>query len=439
MEKKKGLALLLLMALFSGFSSVSAASPAKLVGGFFASALSSLFRRLWSLTPTAKIGNAISGRTAMKFERGYSVETVFDGGKLGIEPFSVGVSPSGDLLLLDSVNSNIYRISPPLSRYSRPKLVAGSAEGYTGHVDGRPREARMNHPKGFTVDDKGNIYVADTMNKAIRKISDKGVTTIAGGKWNREGHVDGPSEDAKFSNDFEVVYIGSSCSLLVVDRGNQAIREIQLHFDDCACQYETVLPLGIAVLFAAGFFGYMLALLQRRVGAIVSSIHEPITPKSSMTPSPHQQPRRPSVRPPLIPTEDESEKREEEGLFTSIGKLVAGAGSSIALIVGGIFSSSRGKYHQHHNQYQLWQQSQANSLPVQESFLVPEEEPPRVEARTPIPRKTYAFMSKDPEKLHQLHQGGAYFSSWDGELQEQKRQQQQYLHQHRRYSSVPQA
>lgn len=57
---------------------------------------------------------------------------------------------------------------------SRPKLVAGSAEGYTGHVDGRSREARMNHPKGFTVDDKGNIYVADTMNKAIRKISETG-------------------------------------------------------------------------------------------------------------------------------------------------------------------------------------------------------------------------------------------------------------------------
>ncbi|KAG1326638.1 hypothetical protein COCNU_01G005720 [Cocos nucifera] len=426
MEKKKGLALLLLMTLFSGFCSVSAASPA-----------------------------TISSRTAVKFESGYSVETVFDGGKLGIEPFSVGVSPSGDLLLLDSANSNIYRISPPLSRLSiidhaslselwektdsRPKLLAGSAEGYTGYIDGRPREARMNHPKGFTVDDKGNIYVTDTMNKAIRKISDTGVTTIAGGTWNRGGHVDGPSEDAKFSNDFEVVYIGSSCSLLVVDRGNQAIREIQLHFDDCAYQYGTVNPLGIAVLFAAGFFGYMLALLQRRVGAIVSPIHEPKTPKSSMTPSPHQQPRRPSVRPPLIPTEDESAKQEEEGLFTSIGKLVAGAGSSIALIVGGIFSSSRGKYHQHHNQHQLWQQSQATSLPVQESFLVPEEDPPPVEARTPVLRKTYAFMSKDPEKLHQLRQGGAYFSSWDGELQEQKRQQQQCLHQHRRYSSVPHA
>lgn len=72
-----------------------------------------------------------------------------------------------------------------------------------------------------------------------------GVTTIAGGKWARGGgHVDGPSEDAKFSNDFDVVYIGSSCSLLVIDRGNQAIREIQLHFDDCAYQYGNGFPLG---------------------------------------------------------------------------------------------------------------------------------------------------------------------------------------------------
>ena len=125
-----------------------------------------------------------------------------------------------------------------------------------------------------------------------------GVTTIAGGKWSRGGgHVDGPSEEAKFSNDFDVVYVGSSCSLLVIDRGNQAIREIQLHFDDCAYQYENGFPLGklnhstvflkknfqlhikayyhqfsgIAMLVGAGFFGYMLALLQRRLGTIVSS------------------------------------------------------------------------------------------------------------------------------------------------------------------------
>ena len=57
---------------------------------------------------------------------------------------------------------------------SRPKLLAGSAEGYNGHVDGKLRQARLNHPRGLTVDDSGNIYVADTMNMAIRKISDSG-------------------------------------------------------------------------------------------------------------------------------------------------------------------------------------------------------------------------------------------------------------------------
>lgn len=54
------------------------------------------------------------------------------------------------------------------------KLVAGSSEGYSGHVDGKHRESMMNHPKGLTVDDRGNIYVADTKNMAIRKITDKG-------------------------------------------------------------------------------------------------------------------------------------------------------------------------------------------------------------------------------------------------------------------------
>lgn len=57
-----------------------------------------------------------SSRSMMKFESGYTVETVFDGSKLGIEPYSVEVSPSGQLLVLDSENSNIYKVSTPLSR-----------------------------------------------------------------------------------------------------------------------------------------------------------------------------------------------------------------------------------------------------------------------------------------------------------------------------------
>lgn len=57
---------------------------------------------------------------------------------------------------------------------SRARLVAGSFQGHTGHVDGKPSDARFSHPRGVTMDDKGNVYVADTMNLAIRKISDSG-------------------------------------------------------------------------------------------------------------------------------------------------------------------------------------------------------------------------------------------------------------------------
>ncbi|KAH9310803.1 hypothetical protein KI387_025838, partial [Taxus chinensis] len=100
----------------------------------------------------------ISDRNFLQFESGYVVETVLEGSKLGIDPYTIEVSPDGEFLILDSQNNNILRLTPPLSRC---------------HVDGRPKDARFNHPKGFTIDDSGNVYVADTMNMAIRKIGDE--------------------------------------------------------------------------------------------------------------------------------------------------------------------------------------------------------------------------------------------------------------------------
>lgn len=55
-------------------------------------------------------------RSMVKFESGYNVETIFDGNKVGIEPHSIQISPDGEFLVLDSENSNIYKISSPMSR-----------------------------------------------------------------------------------------------------------------------------------------------------------------------------------------------------------------------------------------------------------------------------------------------------------------------------------
>ncbi|KAL6571800.1 hypothetical protein OROHE_002669 [Orobanche hederae] len=431
--------------LFGGAYSVSApSSPARIVKGLFSHSYSMLMKWISSLKTTTK--TAITVRPMMKFEGGYNVETVFDGSKLGIEPYSVEVLPDGDLLILDSANSNLYKISSSLSLYNRPRLVSGSADGYSGHVDGRLREARMNHPKGLTVDDRGTIYIADTDNMAIRKISDagiirntilEGVTTIAGGKRDRGGgHVDGPSEDAKFSNDFDVVYLGSSCSLLVIDRGNKAIREIQLHFDDCAYQYGSGFPLGISVLVAAGFFGYMLALLQRRVGLIVSSQndHKEII-NESVSPSLYeiQKPLKSSMRPPLIPTEGDQEKQDET-FCGSLTSLIAQTINSTLEILGGFFPFFKRRPTNNQNPIQH-QYKQSNTWPIQDSFIIPDEDepPPSIETRTPTPRKMYAFMTKDPEEMQQLKQSRAFYKVFDGDAQKNKK----YENQQQYHSSAP--
>ena len=165
-----------------------------------------------------------------------------------------------------------------------------------------------------------------------------------------------------------------------------------------------------------------------------------IPPKASIASIPpyqiHQKPLKPSLRPPLIPNEDESEKQEvEEGFFTSIGKLIGGAKSSVAEIIGAAFSRKK-RSNIHH-----YQQDRANPWPVQESYAIPRgETPPALDSRTPTPRKNYAFMSKEPEKIHHIRQGRAQYNGWSGESPQQQQQvhHQQYLQHNRQYSMGPQ-
>ena len=138
--------------------------------------------------------------------------------------------------------------------------------------------------------------------------------------------------------------------------------------------------------------------------------------------SPYQKPFISSVRPPLIPLDSESEKPEDEGLLASAGKLVGGVFAAVAEIFS-LLPGLRKKNLSHPNP-----QWRHNSWPMQESYNIhdDDEPPPPQEARTPTPRKTYAFMAKNPEKMHQLKQGRAYFGSWEGERKQQVLQQRHY-------------
>ncbi|GAB2231014.1 hypothetical protein Droror1_Dr00027299 [Drosera rotundifolia] len=235
-----------------------------------------LIKHLSSLVKLTK-STQLDGNV-LQFENGYLVETVVEGNALGVVPYSIRVSQDGELFAVDSESSNIVRITPPLSQYSRARLVAGSFEGKTGHIDGKPSDARFDHPKGVTVDDKGNVYVADTVNLAIRKIGEAGVTTIAGGKSSVPGYSDGPGEDAKFSSDFDVVYIHRTCSLLVVDRGNAALRQISLNHEDCDSHSSSITGPDIFMVIGAILVGYATCVLQQGLGP---SLFTKILPASS--------------------------------------------------------------------------------------------------------------------------------------------------------------
>lgn len=175
----------------------------------------------------------VNAKNVVIAEDGYTVTTVFDGHKPHIYPFTVLQRPSSsDLILLDSVNSTFYTTQFPISQES--VFTRFSGDGSVGYSDGDVGSARFNKPRSFAFDVRGNVYVADSFNNAIRKISAKGVTTIAGGGSSKKSSTkDEPALNASFSNDFYLTFIPGLCALLVSDHMHQLIRQINLKEEDC--------------------------------------------------------------------------------------------------------------------------------------------------------------------------------------------------------------
>lgn len=315
--------------------------------------LSSILK--WTARSSSK--SPISDGNILQFEDGYLVETVVEGNQLGVVPYSIRVSQDGELFAVDAVNSNIVRITPPLSQYSRARLIAGSFQGYTGHVDGKPNDARFDHPKGVTMDDKGNVYVADTSNLAIRKIGESGVTTIAGGKSNVAGYRDGPSEDAQFSSDFDVLYVRPTCSLLVIDRGNAALRQISLNQEDCDLHYTSVSSTDVLLVIGAIAIGYVVCMIQQGYGSSYFSKGEKVESDSKL-----QSNEKPS-KITKISKNVESVKEEQEAGWPTFGQLILDLSKLALEGFTNIFS------------FNPFQSPKKGLTPLKDSLIMPEDEP----------------------------------------------------------------
>lgn len=140
---------------------------------------------------------------------------------IGINPKGIVADASGNLYVADVGNQTIRKVSIS----GVVTTLAGKA-GIPGSADGIGAEARFNYPTGIAIDAIGNLYVADSSNYTIRKISPIGVVTTVAGKARVIGWQDGKGSEARFRRPEGIVVNKDSGVIYVSDTFNGSIRQI---------------------------------------------------------------------------------------------------------------------------------------------------------------------------------------------------------------------
>lgn len=136
-------------------------------------------------------------------------------------PSSVAVDTAGIVYVADTNNNLIRKITPA----GVVTTLAGPSTLLFGTTDGTGSAARFHNPRGVAVSSSGTVYVADTENNTIRMITAAGVVTTLAGNFNTAGSADGTGTAALF-NFPNSLAVDASGNLYVADEGNNTIRKI---------------------------------------------------------------------------------------------------------------------------------------------------------------------------------------------------------------------
>jgi trimeric autotransporter adhesin len=144
------------------------------------------------------------------------VTTLASGGDLNA-PVGLAVDAAGNVYAAGHISHKVHKVTPA----GVLTTFAGSNQGY---LDGNGTAARLNTPLGVGVDAAGNVTVADTDNHRIRKITAAGVVTTLAGSGT-PGFAEGTGAAAQFSAPYATA-ADAAGNVYVADSGNHRIRKI---------------------------------------------------------------------------------------------------------------------------------------------------------------------------------------------------------------------
>jgi hypothetical protein len=134
-------------------------------------------------------------------------------------PRGLAIDGKDNLYVADVGDSNVRKITPE----GVVTTLAGGDGG--GSDDGTGKAAKFAAPRGLAADKEGTVYVADTDNHTVRKVTAAGVVTTIGGKAGDAGSADGAAAASRF-NSPRGVAVDDAGNVYVADSENGAVREI---------------------------------------------------------------------------------------------------------------------------------------------------------------------------------------------------------------------